>query len=141
MSSSRMDKFGPYVKALRALQDDNRLRGLNSRAGIDFSSNDYLALASASHMKKAVLAAIERGTPLGSGGSRLLRGNCQEHECLEAEAAHFFGAETALFFASGYVANFAVLTHCRSAAICSSSTLWFTPVFMKARELAGLSFA
>ncbi|MEY9590911.1 8-amino-7-oxononanoate synthase [Bradyrhizobium yuanmingense] len=105
-----MDKFGPYVEALRALQDDNRLRGLNSRAGIDFSSNDYLALAYASRMKKAVLAAIERGTPLGSGGSRLLRGNCEEHECLEAEAAQFFGAETALFFASGYVANFAVLT-------------------------------
>jgi len=105
-----MDKFGPYVKALRSLEDDNRLRGLNSRAGIDFSSNDYLALASASRMKKAVLAAIERGTPLGSGGARLLRGNCEEHECLEAEAAQFFGAETALFFASGYVANFAVLT-------------------------------
>jgi len=110
MSSSRMDKFEPYVEALRALQDENRLRGLNSRAGIDFSSNDYLALASASRMKKAILAAIERGTPLGSGGSRLLRGNCEEHECLEAEAAQFFGAETALFFASGYVANFAVLT-------------------------------
>lgn len=105
-----MDKFGPYPKALRALQDDNRLRGLNSRAGIDFSSNDYLALASASRMKKAIFAAIERGTPLGSGGSRLLRGNCEEHECFEAEAAQFFGAETALFFASGHVANFAVLT-------------------------------
>ncbi|MDF0584796.1 8-amino-7-oxononanoate synthase [Bradyrhizobium yuanmingense] len=110
MSPTRMNKLSPYIKALRALEDDNRLRGLNSRAGIDFSSNDYLALANASRMKKAVLVAIERGTPLGSGGSRLLRGNCEAHECLEAEAARFFGTETALFFSSGYVANFAVLT-------------------------------
>ncbi|UWU83032.1 8-amino-7-oxononanoate synthase [Bradyrhizobium yuanmingense] len=110
MSPTRMNKLGPYVKALRTLKDDNRLRGLNSRAGIDFSSNDYLALANAPRMKNAVSAAIERGTPLGSGGSRLLRGNCEEHECLEAEAARFFGTETALFFASGYGANFAVLT-------------------------------
>jgi 8-amino-7-oxononanoate synthase len=39
-----------------------------------------------------------------------LRGNCAEHESLEAEAARFFGAEAAIFFASGYTANFAVLT-------------------------------
>ena len=61
-------------------------------------------------MKKAVSAALEAGTPIGAGGSRLLRGNCEEHESLEAEAAKFFGAETAMFFATGYVANFAVLT-------------------------------
>src|ERR1700728_922491 len=52
----------------------------------------------------------EAGTPIGAGGSRLLRGNCAEHESLEAEAARFFGAEAAIFFASGYTANFAVLT-------------------------------
>lgn len=50
------------------------------------------------------------GTPIGAGGSRLLRGNCDEHERLEAEAARFFGTETALFFSGGYVANFAILT-------------------------------
>ena len=61
-------------------------------------------------MRKAVSAAVEAGTPIGAGGSRLLRGNCEEHESLEAEAARFFGAETAIFFGSGYVANFAVLT-------------------------------
>jgi 8-amino-7-oxononanoate synthase len=61
-------------------------------------------------MRKAISAAIEAGTPIGAGGSRLLRGNCEEHESLEAEAAQFFGAESAIFFASGYLANFAVLT-------------------------------
>jgi 8-amino-7-oxononanoate synthase len=61
-------------------------------------------------MRKAIAAAVEAGTPIGAGGSRLLRGNCAEHESLEAEAARFFGAEAAIFFASGYTANFAVLT-------------------------------
>ena len=103
-------KVGDYVAALHALKEDDRLRGLKPRAGIDFVSNDYLALASAPRMKQAVSAALEAGTPIGAGGSRLLRGNCEEHESLEAEAARFFGADTALFFGSGYVANFAVLT-------------------------------
>jgi 8-amino-7-oxononanoate synthase len=39
-----------------------------------------------------------------------LRGNCEEHEALEAEAARFFCAEAVLFFGGGYVANFAILT-------------------------------
>jgi len=45
---------------------------------------------------------------VGSGGSRLLRGNAPEHEALEAAAARFFGTEAALFFASGFAANAAL---------------------------------
>lgn len=105
-----MNKASHYAVALNALKDDDRLRSLTPRAGIDFSSNDYLALAGYPRMRKAIAAAVESGTPIGAGGSRLLRGNCAEHESLEAEAARFFGAEAAVFFASGYVANFAVLT-------------------------------
>ncbi|WP_038937214.1 8-amino-7-oxononanoate synthase [Bradyrhizobium japonicum] len=99
-----------YLASLQALKEDGRLRGLKARAGTDFASNDYLALASAPRMQMAILAAIDAGTPIGAGGSRLLRGNCEEHEALEAEAARFFGAKTALFFSGGYIANFAVLT-------------------------------
>jgi 8-amino-7-oxononanoate synthase len=110
MSPAVADKVSSYVAALHALNEDDRLRSLRPRTGIDFSSNDYLALASAPRMRRAVSAAVEAGTPIGAGGSRLLRGNCEEHESLEAEAASFFGAEAAIFFASGYVANFAVLT-------------------------------
>jgi 8-amino-7-oxononanoate synthase len=110
MNTIHADKTAGYLTALQALRDDDRLRGLKPRAGIDFASNDYLALASAPRMRNAVAAALEAGTPIGSGGSRLLRGNCAEHERLEAEAARFFGAETAIFFGGGYVANFALLT-------------------------------
>jgi len=110
MNQVHVDKIATYVTALDALNAEDRLRSLRPRAGIDFASNDYLALARAPRLKMAVWAALEAGTPIGAGGSRLLRGNCEEHESLEAEAARFFGAETALFFGSGYVANFAVLT-------------------------------
>jgi 8-amino-7-oxononanoate synthase len=105
-----VNKASHYAAALNALRDDDRLRSLTPRAGIDFSSNDYLALAGCQRMRKAIAAAVEAGTPIGAGGSRLLRGNCTEHESVEAEAARFFGAEAAVFFASGYIANFAVLT-------------------------------
>jgi 8-amino-7-oxononanoate synthase len=105
-----VNKAASYVAALDALKNDDRLRSLKPRAGLDFSSNDYLALAGCPRMRKAIAAAVESGTPIGAGGSRLLRGNCAEHESLEAEAARFFGTEAAVFFASGYVANFAVLT-------------------------------
>jgi 8-amino-7-oxononanoate synthase len=110
MNQTPMDRTTTYVAALRALEDGHQRRALKPRAGMDFVSNDYLALANAPRMRKAVAVALEAGTPIGSGGSRLLRGNCEEHETLEAEAARFFGSETALFFGGGYVANFAVLT-------------------------------
>ncbi|MDZ7893577.1 MAG: 8-amino-7-oxononanoate synthase [Sphingobium sp.] len=87
-----------------------RFRSLKPAAGIDFSSNDYLGLARAPRMADAVRNAIERGVPVGSGGSRLLRGNDASHEALEAEAAAFFGAEAALYFSSGYAANATLLS-------------------------------
>jgi 8-amino-7-oxononanoate synthase len=110
MSQAGADKVSRYITALDALKDHDRLRSLKPRTGIDFSSNDYLALAGAPRMKRAVSAAVEAGTPIGAGGSRLLRGNCEEHESLEAEAARFFGTQAAIFFGSGYVANFSILT-------------------------------
>ncbi|MBI0473842.1 8-amino-7-oxononanoate synthase [Sphingomonas sp. MA1305] len=83
----------------------DRLRQLRPRAGIDFASNDYLGLAASSRLREAVAEALARGVAVGSGGSRLLRGNDPEHEALEAEAAVHFGSETALFFATGFAAN------------------------------------
>lgn len=98
-----------HRRDLQEIDRTARLRRLQPRAGVDVSSNDYLALSTSQRLRDAVGAALARGVPLGSGGSRLLRGNDPEHEALEAEAATFFGAETALFFASGYAANTALL--------------------------------
>ncbi|WP_287100073.1 8-amino-7-oxononanoate synthase [Mesorhizobium sp.] len=99
-----------YETSLRGLARRNRLRRLGGPDGIDFASNDYLGLARSKRIADAVALALASGTPVGAAGSRLLRGNDPEHEALEAKAAHFFGAERALFFGGGYVANFAVLT-------------------------------
>lgn len=95
---------------LRDLEGRGRLRSLRDRAGIDFTSNDYLGLAESEELRRAAAEAVARGVPVGAGGSRLLRGNHPEHEVLEAEAADYFGAETALYFGGGYVANFAIFS-------------------------------
>ena len=100
-----MPVLTPYRADLAQLAAQDRLRTLVPRRGIDVASNDYLALAAAPRLAAAVAAAASRGVPVGSGGSRLLRGNHAEHEALETEAAQFFGAEAALFFSSGYAAN------------------------------------
>jgi 8-amino-7-oxononanoate synthase len=99
-----------YEAALRDLADQSRLRTLNLPSGLDFTSNDYLGLAASARFAGALTTALARGTPIGAGGSRLLRGNAPEHEALEAAAAAFFHAERALFFGSGYFANFALLS-------------------------------
>jgi 8-amino-7-oxononanoate synthase len=90
---------------LRELKDRNRLRSLRERAGIDFTSNDYLGLAESGELRNAAAEAVARGVPVGAGGSRLLRGNHAEHHALESEAAGYFGAEAALYFAAGYTAR------------------------------------
>jgi 8-amino-7-oxononanoate synthase len=103
------DRFSQQREDLAALAASARLRSLAPRKGVDFASNDYLGLAGSPRLAQAVEEAIARGVPVGSGGSRLLRGNHPEHEALEAEAAEFFGSESALFFANGYGANSALL--------------------------------
>lgn len=103
---------GPYPDLeadLATLVGKARLRTLRPREGVDFASNDYLGLAGDPRMITAVHAALERGVPVGSGGSRLLRGNHAEHEALEEEAAAFFGCDSALYFANGFGANSALV--------------------------------
>ena len=102
--------FEAHERALAALVARGRLRALAPRAGADFTSNDYLGLATSGALTRAAHDALDRGVPLGAGGSRLLRGNDPEHEALEAEAAAFFGAEAALCFGGGFMANVALFS-------------------------------
>ena len=94
---------------MAALGANGLLRTLREPAGIDLSSNDYLNLS-----KHPVLATrLIEGTVregCGSTGSRLLRG---ERECfaeVERRFARWKGAERALYFSTGYLANIGVLT-------------------------------
>lgn len=99
-----------YAADLAGLRARDRLRALAPRKGLDFTSNDYLGLAESSEYREAAAAALARGVAVGAGGSRLLRGNHEEHEALEREAAAFFNAESALFFSAGFSANEALLS-------------------------------
>lgn len=102
--------FDRYAADLAQLSARDRLRSLSPRQGVDFTSNDYLGLAESDDYRQAAAGALARGVPVGAGGSRLLRGNHEEHEALEREAAQFFGAESALFFGAGFSANSALLS-------------------------------
>jgi 8-amino-7-oxononanoate synthase len=109
---SLSDPSPPGASFQAKLQDDldaltrrHRRRALAARAGYDFASNDYLGLAGSPDMRAIVADALARGVPIGAGGSRLLRGNHEEHEALEAEAAAWFGSDAALYFSTGFAAN------------------------------------
>jgi 8-amino-7-oxononanoate synthase len=75
---------------------------------VSFSSNNYLALATSERMKARALAAIER-YGVGNCESRLLGGNLELYERLEARLAGVKRKESALLFATGYLANLGVL--------------------------------
>jgi 8-amino-7-oxononanoate synthase len=102
---NRVSPFANLQADLDRLSALGRRRALESVGGLDFTSNDYLALAASPELNEAARQAVSRGIPIGSGGSRLLRGNHPEHEALERAAADFFGADSALYFGSGYAAN------------------------------------
>jgi len=93
---------------LVALRDAGLLRRLRLPRGIDFVSNDYLGLADDPRLREAMREAL-RTTPVGSGGSRLLRGHHALFERLEERLADFCQAEAALLFATGYAANVGLL--------------------------------
>ena len=76
---------------------------VDGRQVVNFSSNDYLALAaevSATGVTEALSA-----FGWGSGASPLITGRGPLHERLERELARFEGTEAALLFGSGYAAN------------------------------------
>ncbi|KAH9979899.1 pyridoxal phosphate-dependent transferase [Lactifluus volemus] len=71
----------------------------------DFSSNDYLSLATSRLLRERVLAALHAAPSiLGSGGSRLLVYN-HAHATLETRLAQTFNTPAALLFNSGFDAN------------------------------------
>jgi 8-amino-7-oxononanoate synthase len=100
---------------LEALERRARLRakaGLTRRlrpraagdAVVDLAGNDYLGLARHPAVIAATIKALQ-GYGLGATGSRLVRGSTDAHAGLETDLAHWLGAEQALVYSSGYLAN------------------------------------
>jgi 8-amino-7-oxononanoate synthase len=93
---------------LRSLEPLSSPQGPCVRIGqeslLNFSSNDYLGLASHPQVVAAARAALERWG-MGSGASRLLVGDTDAHRALEARLRTFEDAEAVLLFNGGYSAN------------------------------------
>ena len=106
---------GKLLNAALARALDNRksqstIRSLTIQPpnSVDFSSNDFLSLATSQELRDLYLEELRTGPStayLGSGGSRLLDGNSTYAEQLEDDIAAFHRAEKGLLCNSGFDAN------------------------------------
>ena len=81
---------------------------VDGRSLLNFSSNDYLGLASDPRIAQAFQEGI-RTWGTGSGASHLISGHTAAHHALEEELADFVGRPRTLLFGSGYSANVGVI--------------------------------
>ena len=113
-SDSSLDKFllsglediesRGLMRKLSALEGPQQTRVIrNGRELWNFSSNDYLGLATHPALKVAAMAECER-SGFGSGASRLICGTLAAHEELDSTIAEFKQTPAALSFSSGYAA-------------------------------------
>jgi len=110
--------FQEQLQALRARSLERKVREISSAQGpevqiagrrlINFSSNDYLGLASDSRLRNAAIGTIKE-FGVGAGASRLVSGTQSPHLRLEAALAKWKGTEAALCFSSGYAAALGTL--------------------------------
>jgi 8-amino-7-oxononanoate synthase len=104
------------LEQLAVVREDNlfrELRRIDSPQGprlrfhgrelLNFSSNDYLGLASHPSVVEAAKRGID-GYGAGSGSSRLICGSLKVHHELEEALARFKETEGAITFSSGYAA-------------------------------------
>ena len=110
-----LQDLGAWMKARATVRDDIVPDSLpdptfcsEGRRLVSFSSNNYLALATSERMKARAHAAIDR-YGVGNCESRLLGGNLELYERLEARLAGVKRKEAVLLFATGYLANLGVL--------------------------------
>ena len=96
------------AKSLENRKQERAFRVLNSSSSlIDFSSNDYLGLASSEKIYHKAHDVLKHHNILynGATGSRLLSGNHKLYALTENLLAEFHQTDAALVFNSGYDAN------------------------------------
>jgi 8-amino-7-oxononanoate synthase len=125
-ANQRFDKF------LQEKLDEREASGLlrtltpiNNK--IDFSSNDYLGFSQLPQLK------IDASLPSGSTGSRLITGNPAVAEETEKMIAAFHGAEAALIFNTGYMANLGLLS-----CIATKNDTFISDEYIHASMLDGM---
>ena len=82
---------------------------MGGRSFLNFSSNDYLGLATHPALKEAATRATKK-FGAGAGASRLICGSLAPHRELEEALADFKGTEASLSFSSGYAAALGAIT-------------------------------
>lgn len=96
-------------RTLRPLRTTGSHLHTENDALLNFASNDYLNLAAHPKVIDAAQQALGKWG-CGATSSRLLAGNLELHEALEAALARLCQQESALVFPSGFQANLAVLS-------------------------------
>lgn len=109
-----MDEFRKQLQGrLDAREQEGLLRTLKyTSALVDFTSNDYLGLARSQVLFDQIQHTLDsfKNKSNGATGSRLLAGNTEYYESIEAKLAGIFKSEASLILNSGYTANLAVLS-------------------------------
>ncbi len=80
----------------------------NTKACINFGSNDYLSLTKHPKIAEVLSKAVQKHG-FGSGASALVCGYSEEHQETEHQFAEWLKVDEAILFSSGYLANLAVL--------------------------------
>jgi 8-amino-7-oxononanoate synthase len=94
---------GLWRELRRIYSAQSRLLDYKGGVLLNFSSNDYLGLASHPALKDAAVDAVQR-FGAGTGASRLISGSLAPHHELEETIAEFKQTPAALSFSSGYAA-------------------------------------
>jgi 8-amino-7-oxononanoate synthase len=136
-ATKRSDPLANAAEQVRQLREQNLSRNtstltplsgcavrLGDKILINFSSNDYLDLAS---HPLVIASATEALAQYGASAraSRLVAGTFPIHEELEAELAAFKGTESALVFSSGYLGSMGVIQALSRRADGSAVPIFF----------------
>jgi 8-amino-7-oxononanoate synthase len=81
---------------------------IDGKPVLSFASNDYLGLAAHPRMVDATAQGVLQWG-VGAGASEYLGGHFPPHHELETQLAEFVGADKALHFATGYMANIGIV--------------------------------
>lgn len=102
LRAAREQGLVPYFRVVEG--EPGPIVTMEGRERITLGSNNYLGLTGDPRVKRAAAAALEAyGT--GLTGSRFMNGTLPLHLELERELADWMGADDALVFTAGYLAN------------------------------------
>ena len=95
---------------LRAIESSpGRTIDVGGKSLLNFCSNNYLSLAGHPDLIASAQAATQK-YGVSTTASHLIVGHTEIHQRLEEKIAQFIGAEKAILFSTGYMANLAVPT-------------------------------